>query len=99
MTFHELQQALTVFGLGERANLAMIRDRHRDLVRRHHPDCGAEDGEAIRRINSAYRILCDYCRAYRFSFDEEEFLAQQPEERLRRQFACDPIWGGVDPDR
>jgi hypothetical protein len=35
-----------------------------------------------------------YCRDYRFSFSREEFLEQRPEERLRQQFAQDPIWGG-----
>ncbi len=96
MTFQELQEARALFGFGERASLAMIRDRHRSLVKRHHPDSGREDGEAIRRINGAYRILCDYCRNYQYSFAEEEFLNQHPDERLRRQFAGDPVWGGGD---
>jgi hypothetical protein len=38
--------------------------------------------------------LMAYCRDYRFSFSWEEFLEQRPEERLRQQFAHDPIWGG-----
>ena len=94
MTYQELRQALAVFELGERASLDEIRRRYRDLARRHHPDAGGEDAQAIRRVNAAYRLLSDYCRGYRFSFGREEFLEQFPEERLREQFAGDPVWGG-----
>ncbi len=95
MEYHELRQALAVLGLGERASLAEIKTRHRALVKRHHPDAapGTAEPEAILKINAAYRLLCDYCANYRFAFDEEEFLEQNPEERLRRQFAGDPLWG------
>lgn len=97
MTFTDLQQALAVFGLAERATLREIRARHRELVKRFHPDHGeARDPERIRAINAAYAILRAYCEQYRFSFAEEEFYEQNPDERLRRQFARDPIWGGSD---
>lgn len=94
MTYAELREALLVFGLGERATLKEIRARHRELVREHHPDTGgAEDGERIRRINAARRVLLEYVESYRFSFSEDEFYEQNPEERLRRQFMADPVWG------
>jgi hypothetical protein len=95
MTYRQLQEALSVFGLGERATLKQIKSRHRELARAFHPDrCGAEDQAAMQRINAAYKILMAYCDGYRFSFSEEEFLEQRPEERLRRQFDWDPVWGG-----
>jgi len=95
MTYAELQEALTSFGLGERATLKQIKDRHRQLVKAHHPDHAADsDPEAIRQVNAAYRVLLAYCENYRFSFSEAEFLEQFPEERLRRQFGWDPVWGG-----
>ncbi len=94
MTFSELQQALEIFGLSGRVGIADIRRRHRELVKRYHPDAaGAGDPEQIRKINAASAILQEYCRNYRFSFAEEEFYEQNPEERLRRQFDGDPIWG------
>lgn len=94
MTYTELREALQVFGLGERATLREIRARHRELVKAHHPDAGGrEDGERIRRINAARRVLLDYVESYRFSFSEDEFYEQNPEERLRRQFMADPVWG------
>jgi DnaJ-class molecular chaperone len=94
MTYAELQQALTVFNLPERAALADIRRRHRELVKRFHPDSGATpDPERIRAINAAHEILTAYCKQYLFSFSEAEFYEQNPEERLRRQFGEDPLWG------
>ena len=95
MTYRELQDALAVFGLGERATLKQIKARHRALAKTHHPDRGeSADPLAMQRVNAAYRILLAYCEGYSFSFSEAEFLEQVPEERLRRQFGWDPVWGG-----
>ena len=96
VTYQELQQALAVFGLGERATLEQLRQRHRELARRCHPDHGGADDDSIRRVNAAYQLLSDYCRSYRFSFAPEEFYEQYPEERLRRQFSWDRVWGGQE---
>ena len=94
MTFAELQTSLEVFGLGERATLKEIKSRHRELVKCFHPDGGeTDDPEQIRKVNAAYRVLLGYVESYRFSFSEEEFYEQTPEERLRRQFMDDPLWG------
>jgi len=95
MTYAELCEALKVFGLAERATLKQIKQRHRELVRAHHPDHHAEvDAARMARINAAYAVLSAYCSAYRFDFSRNEFLEQNPEERLRSQFASDPVWGG-----
>lgn len=94
MTYFELQQALRVLGLGERATLKEIKTRHRELVKRHHPDTGATvDPVMIRQVNAAYNILADYVSGYRFSFAENEFYEQNSEARILRQFADDPLWG------
>lgn len=94
MTYAELQEALLVFGIGERASRGEIRARHRHLVKKHHPDAGVEpDHDRISKINAAYRVLLDYIESYRFSFAEDEFYAQNTDERLRRQFMNDPLWG------
>lgn len=95
MTFADLQAARDILELGERATLKEIKARHRALVKRHHPDAGTTgDPETIRRINAAYRLVTDYVSSYRFSFAENEFYEQNPEARLRMQFADDPVWGG-----
>ena len=94
MTFAELQDACALFSLRERATRAEIKDRHRELVKRYHPDTGnAEHPEQIRKINAAHQVLLDYVTQYSFSFTEEEFYEQNPEEQLRRQFMEDPLWG------
>jgi len=97
MTYAELKGALAVFGWTERdvLTLAQVKRRHRDLARGCHPDLQGENSSAaMQRINSAAAILLAYLGSYRFSFTEEEFYSQNPEERLRMQFANDPIWGG-----
>lgn len=94
MTYTELQEALRIFGLGQRCSLREIKNRHRELIKRHHPDAGnADDDETMQRINAAHRILFDYVNEYRFSFAEEEFYEQNPDERLRQQFMDTPLWG------
>lgn len=93
MTYAGLQEALRVMGLGERATLGEIKSRHRELVKRYHPDAGAADDGEIRKVNEAYRVLYDYIGQYRFSFAEAEFYEQNPEARIMMQFADDPLWG------
>lgn len=87
MTYADLQEALRILGLEERTTLREIKARHRELVKRHHPDAGnMSEPDTIRKINAAYRIVMDYITEYRFSFAESEFYEQNPEERLRHQF-------------
>jgi DnaJ-class molecular chaperone len=93
MTYEDLRKAVRLLGLAERATLRQISKRHRELAKRYHPDLGAGDEGRMRAVNEAARLLRDYCQAYRFSFSEEEFYEQNPEERLRQQFATDPVWG------
>lgn len=94
MTYAESQESLRILGLGQRCSLREIKARHRDLVKRHHPDTGnANDNETIHRINAAYKTVLDYVTEYRFSFAEAEFYDQNPDERLRQQFMETPMWG------
>jgi len=98
MTYEELEAARLRLELPERASLAQIRARYRELVKRHHPDrAQGVETESIRAINQAYRTLRRYCDGYAFCLSREEFYEQNPEERLRDQFAYDPVWGGRQP--
>jgi curved DNA-binding protein CbpA len=95
MTYGEFQAALEVLGLRDRSTLKEIKNRHRELVKRYHPDSGGEpDGERIGQINAAHRIVSDYLESYRYSFAEEEFYSQNPEEQFRRQFMDSGLWPG-----
>ena len=99
MTYAELIASLRVFGFSERDQLTMaqVKRRHRELVKSSHPDLTGDtnaSSEEIRRINAAASVLQTYLRSYRFSFSEDEFYRQNPDERLRVQFGSDP-WGSV----
>lgn len=94
MTYNDLQKSLLILGLGERSSLREIKTRHRELVKRHHPDTGfTGEPDIIRNVNAAYKVLLDFVSNYRFSFAENEFYEQCPEERMRMQFSDDPLWG------
>lgn len=99
MTYQDLQDALKLLGLGERASLAEIKTRYRQLAKKYHPDRNQQSPEPteIRQLNAAYTLLRGYCEQYRYSFSLEEFLEQNPEERLRRQFSGDPLWTTPTP--
>ncbi len=94
MTHSELKAALKVFGFSERDRLTMaqIKQRHRELAKKYHPDLQGE-AHQMQRLNSAASILMSYLKFYQFSFTEEEFYRQNPDERLRMQFANVPTWG------
>ncbi len=96
MTYADLQSALRIFGFDEGALLTMaqIKRRHRELVKGSHPDLTGDSVPLakMQRINGAAAILQTYLRSYRFSFTEEEFYRQNPDEQLRVQFGSDP-WG------
>lgn len=94
MIYDDLQAALAEFDLPLRISWKKVRARHRQLVRRYHPDKGEQaDSEKIRRINAAYQILSEYIGDYSFDFSKEEFLQQYPAERLREQYWSDKPWG------
>ena len=87
MTYTEMQEALWILGQRERCTLKELKARHRELVKRHYPDrVAGGDQEIIRNLKAAYRVIQEYVSEYRFSFTEEEFYEQNPDERLRRQF-------------
>jgi len=100
MTYQELEAALKTFGITERATLEQIRQRYRELVKRHHPDQNDDaDQTLIRKINDAYETLRTYCAGYRYCFSKAEFLEQNPDERLRQQFGWDPLWSGREEEQ
>ena len=96
MTHADLKSALALFGFCEhdRLTMAQVKQRHRELSRKSHPDLKPAAGQhSMQVINAAAAVLLEYLRSYRFSFTEDEFYQQNPDEQLRRQFANDPLWG------
>jgi len=98
MTYADLVAALHCFGYSEHEllTISQVKRRHRELVKSHHPDlAGISEDTAMARINASAALLMEYLNSYRFSFSEDEFYRQNPDEQLRRQFAEDSIWGGT----
>lgn len=95
MTYEKLCQARERLGLQERVSRSEIVSCYRRLVKECHPDLNdGLESDRIRQITEAYRLLSAYCDTYTFSFSYDEYLMQNPEELMRRQFADDPVWGG-----
>lgn len=95
MTYSELNNALVTFGFSGQDLLTMtqIKRRQRELSRNNHPDLvSGADPLTMPKINAAAAVITEYLRSYRFSFSEEKFYRQNPDEFLRKQFASDP-WG------
>jgi len=93
MTHDTLRQAAEVLGLGDRATLAEIKARYRALVKLHDPDAGGRKGrDEIYRVIEAYGVIIKDVESYRYCFSEQEYMEQDPEERVRRRFMGDPLW-------
>ena len=98
----KVYQAAEILNLREKESLAAIKKKHRQLIIKWHPDqCQAEAAiceEKIKEINQAFKIIKDYCNNYLYSFAKDKILDNLPrdiqsDERLRKQFNDDPIWG------
>lgn len=97
MTYEDLKASLAIFGFDERdqLTLAQVKRRHRELVKASHPDVASDAiAQNMQRINASASFLFAYLQSYRFTFSEDEFYRQNPDERLRMQFANDPVCGG-----
>lgn len=98
LSFEEIDKARKVLKLAEKATLEEIKRSHRQLVQKWHPDkCKKKDQELCREkmeeINKAYKIILKYIENYHYSFAEEKVVEENPEERWKRQFFNDPLWG------
>ena len=59
----ELKQALGVFGLEKLGRESDIKQRYKELVKRHHPDAqtkGEDSDERIKEINHAYSVILEF---------------------------------------
>lgn len=98
ISFEEIDKARSILKLGEKATLAEIKSAHRALSKKWHPDkCKKKDQkichEKMKEINRAYKIIMKYIEDYRYSFAEEKVIEESPEERWKKQFGGDPLWG------
>ncbi len=88
--FNEIEEARKLLGLGEAATLKEIKKAFRTLAHRHHPDKHGGDnsaeGETMKRLNWAYKLLLEYCNEYKYSFKEEDIARTYPQDEYLRTF-------------
>jgi len=97
--YEQVNAARIMLDLPERATMEEIKSSYRTLIRKWHPDKCEEDAEKCREMTTniitAYRILNDYCRNYKFSFSEEEVSKYlSAEEWWFERFGKNPFLGG-----
>jgi len=93
----EIDQARRLLGLGERVSIGGIKTA-RQMCKKWHPDVLKDEETAnlrMKDINAAYRLLLDYCEAYRFSFSAEEVESFDPERWWYQRFG-DNIYTSSD---
>ena len=78
-----------------------IKKRYRELCRKWHPDTSDEPKEIceekLSRINESYRIVMQYLRTYRYSFDDKDMKKfSNTDEWWFDRFGDDPLWGPGD---
>jgi DnaJ-class molecular chaperone len=84
--YESILKAKTLLGLHDKASLAEIKTRYKNMMHRWHPDKHPDDTDAANamsaRINDAYRILLEYVKQYEYRFDEEYLKEkyQSPQE-------------------
>ncbi|MDV2988702.1 MAG: J domain-containing protein [Dehalogenimonas sp.] len=85
--FTTIDSARKTLGLSETATMSEIKGAYRHLSHLHHPDkTSGDDGEAMKKVNHAFKILMDYVESYRYSFDEGTVLRCDPYQDYLKRF-------------
>ena len=95
--YEKISRARKILQLPESATMEEIKDHYRRLIIKWHPDRCSEEKEAClemtNQIISAYKVILNYCRNYKFSFSREEVDKYiTGEEWWMRQFGHGPGW-------
>ncbi len=96
--YEEIEKAVNVLDLPEKATIKQIKGRYRKLIAKWHPDKCKEDSkkckEMSQKIIEAYKIIMNYCNNFEYSFRKEDIKKEMEYEELwAEQFGNDPIWG------
>ncbi len=102
LTPKNILKAADILELHKKESLEDIKNKYRILAKKWHPDqCQGKQQECRKKmeeISWAYEIIKSYCRNYLFSFKKGNIMENLPrdiqdQEKLRRQFGNDPLWG------
>lgn len=96
--YQEIEKAVTILNLPERATLKQIKENYKKLIAKWHPDKCKKNLkkclEMSQQITEAYKILLNYSENYAYSFKREDFEKEKSYEELwSKQFGDDPVWG------
>ncbi len=86
MTYEKLQKALETLDIVTRITQAELKEKYLRLSKMYHPDMPEGDAKKFKEINEAYKLVNSYIQNYRFSFDEDEFYAQNPFSRKQKDW-------------
>lgn len=73
--FEAVDNARKALGLSDEATMFEIKEAHRKLTHKYHPDKNPDDIRAVeqfKRVSEAHKILDDYCQHYKYSFREAD---------------------------
>ncbi len=96
-----IEQARTLFNLGEQATADEIKRAYRQMCKKYHPDT-AEKGEKksnaamMCRLTESHDLLLRYIKGYRFPLKPDKDTQDtddDPEDWWMNRFGDDPLWG------
>ncbi len=82
----EIEKALEVLGITPPISLKELKGIYRYRAKN-------ASEEELKELSKAYKTLVNFMEQYPFNFCEEEILKSFPDERLKRRFFSDPLWG------
>ena len=86
MNYEKLQKALESLDIVTRITQGELKEKYLKLSKVYHPDMPDGDAKKLKEINEAYKLVNSYIQNYRFSFDEDEFYAQNPFSRKQKDW-------------
>ena len=96
----EIIKARKTLGLAPEATIAEIKQAYRELSLKYHPDKSSgtdrkKNEEKFKELNSANRVLMEYCMEHRFRFDEAGSGTEAKDSHLRDHMKrfYDGWWG------
>jgi DnaJ-class molecular chaperone len=89
-SYYEIKEATEILGLIGIETQDEIKKKYLALSKKYHPDKENGSSEKFQQINSAYKLLEEYMKTYKFSFSQKEFYEQHP---YAKEYHGDLMWG------